>query len=162
MLMTSGFADFLVVFDSQEDIDVIDGVVTDHAWMISHESLPAEQTKHTFLAQLPAVFIAILGSLNTPSSVLSTLQEAPWRGCPFPILFTHRRPPEEDLLWLSLSGELSCSCDDLNAVEALIQSGLPFIRMVRRYVATKFANLDVPQALPRFAESSTSSLPGLF
>ncbi len=61
---------------------------------------------------------------------------------------------KEDLLWLSLSGELSCSCDDLNAVEALIQSGLPFIRMVRRYVATKFANLDVPQALPRFAESS--------
>ncbi len=33
---------------------------------------------------------------------------------------------KEDLLWLSLSGELSCSCDDLNAVDALIQSGLPF------------------------------------
>ena len=29
------------------------------------------------------------------------------------------RALKEDLLWLSLSGELSCSCEDLNAVEAL-------------------------------------------
>ena len=41
---------------SQECIDVIYGVVADHSWLISHDSLPSEQTTHTYLAQLSSSF----------------------------------------------------------------------------------------------------------
>ncbi len=41
---------------SQEDIDVIYGVITDHSWLIAHDSLPYEQSKNTFLAQLSSCY----------------------------------------------------------------------------------------------------------
>ena len=59
---------------------------------------------------------------------------------------------KEDLRWLSLSGKLPQPCDDLPVIEEFIVQTGAFARIVRKFSASKFANLDIPSVIPKYAE----------
>ena len=64
-----------------------------------------------------------------------------------------------DLAWLALSGKCEYNHCDMQEVEHYVaQNNKEFIKLVRLYASSQFANLDVPLNFPKYAEPSTVSL----